>query len=193
MGCDIHSFIEIRTKDKWELCEIPYFTEYDYKKTRKYEKNFTAHPFDWRSYGMFSVLAGVRGSAKPITPPKGIPEDVSSDISKNWEQWGSDGHTPSYYVLRELLEFNFLQNFTYETFASYGGEDEILISNPNKFGNTFNSRMICLEKVRPKDGYERKGKITYKTFLGELFFLQLDEMCDIKNPEDVRIVFWFDN
>ena len=35
--------------------------------------------------------------------------------------------------------------------------------------------------------------ITYRENLGEMFFTHLEELKALGEPEDVRIVFWFDN
>ena len=39
-------------------------------------------PFDWRSYGMYGFLAGVRNysAVQPISEPRGFPEDANSTI-----------------------------------------------------------------------------------------------------------------
>lgn len=38
-----------------------------------------------------------------------------------------------------------------------------------------------------------ENKITYRMFLGDWFFKHLSELNDIGKPDEVRIVFWFDN
>lgn len=41
---------------------------------------------------------------------------------------------------------------------------------------------------------EGEGKVlTYRENLGEWFFTHLNELKELGEPEDVRIVFWFDN
>lgn len=57
--------------------------------------------YSGRNYGLFSVLAGVRGSGPPIIEPRGLPHDISDETK---ELWGDayDWHTPHYYTLMEL-------------------------------------------------------------------------------------------
>ena len=90
MGCDIHTYAEKKSKDgKWEL--IP-----------------TVELFSERNYFLFELLAGVRSyvGLKPIASPRGIPKDVSESTRESCNEWGEDGHTPSWLSLEELLEFD---------------------------------------------------------------------------------------
>lgn len=52
MGCDIHSFAEVRKDGKWIRVEEPVFDGLGDKKT--------SEPFGWRSYSTFGFLADVR-------------------------------------------------------------------------------------------------------------------------------------
>lgn len=62
--------------------------------------------YDNRNYYLFAILADVRndGSVESIDYPRGIPDDCSSGYSYITKQWGSDGHSHSYFTLKELLE-----------------------------------------------------------------------------------------
>lgn len=63
-----------------------------------------------RNYWLFGILAGVRAvSFTAIKEPQGIPKDVSSGIMKCWIDYQGDGHTPSYYTAKELLEIKNLK------------------------------------------------------------------------------------
>lgn len=126
MGCDIHFFTERKTSsnnyqgpkdlsedrntkieeiidnrpveerwvsaDEWEFDDeywnVPYSKEF----------------YNGRNYYLFSILAGVRGDDEPIDYPRGIPEDCSSGYSYVTNQWDGDGHSHSYFTLKELLE-----------------------------------------------------------------------------------------
>jgi len=128
MGCDIHFFTERKTSsnnyqgpkdlsedrntkieeiidnrpveerwvsaDEWEFDDeywnVPYSKEF----------------YNGRNYYLFSILAGVRGDEEPIDYPRGIPEDCSSGYSYVTNQWDGDGHSHSYFTLKELLEFD---------------------------------------------------------------------------------------
>jgi hypothetical protein len=126
MGCDIHFFTERKTSsnnykgpkdlsedrnikieeiidnrpveerwvsaDEWEFDDeywnVPYSKEF----------------YNGRNYYLFSILAGVRGDDEPIAYPRGIPEDCSSGYSYVTNKWDGDGHSHSYFTLKELLE-----------------------------------------------------------------------------------------
>jgi hypothetical protein len=62
--------------------------------------------YQGRNYELFGVLAGVRdNSMNPIDEPRGIPDDISNETRKEYELWGRDAHTPTYFTLNELLDF----------------------------------------------------------------------------------------
>ena len=107
MGCDIHVYLEKYTPingenkwvnvDHWQL--NPHFGMDDS------EREYDHVPFYWgRNYDLFSILAEVRGSMDPITNPRGLPEDVTEIIRKEYER-GDIVHTPSYYTLKELKDY----------------------------------------------------------------------------------------
>ena len=54
MGCDINAILQHKEKNVWVDKKIVNID---------------------RNYGFFSVLAGVRGSFKPISQPRGLPKD----------------------------------------------------------------------------------------------------------------------
>lgn len=81
MGCDIHVHIEIRYEGKWEHYATPRVSRY---------------------YSLFGVMAGVRGDESPIVEPKGIPNDLSIVTKLDWQRYGSDAHTPSWFNEEEI-------------------------------------------------------------------------------------------
>ncbi len=108
MGCDIHVYLEKYTSvngeykwvnvDHWQL--NPDFGSHEN------EREYDLIPFYWgRNYDLFSILAEVRGSYDPIDDPRGLPEDVTDATRKEFERWGRDAHTPSYYTLKELKDY----------------------------------------------------------------------------------------
>lgn len=80
MGCDIHT----SCYDK-DLKRIDY------------------EPFDWRSYDMYSFLAGVRNYSNitPISEPRGEHEIVKCD----YDDFYNEHHSHSYLFLEELLNY----------------------------------------------------------------------------------------
>ena len=98
MGCDIHSYVEYRNKDtgKWNMVRIyvPYCWEP--------ERLDLVEPYNSRNYELFSMLAGVRGFATPISEPRGIPQDASNGVRREYESVEDWVHTPSWLTLAEL-------------------------------------------------------------------------------------------
>jgi hypothetical protein len=113
MGCDIHSYAEVRNKEtgKWEKA-IAFTTIDDFDKDW-YKADVGDNPFNWRSYGMFGFLADVRNysSVPTIVEPRGIPEDVSDEINSEYEYWGYYSHTASHIYLREFVEYDYDKKF----------------------------------------------------------------------------------
>jgi hypothetical protein len=175
MGCDIHSFAEIRNKEtgKWE--KVGDYFSLDKFDQEYYKKEKGDRPFDWRSYSMFAFLADVRNydHCKPLSKPKGLPKDVCEDIRSEWERWYGDGHSPSFLTAKELLDFDYDQTFWNRRVTK------------QTFPNTWNGASLA---------EEGEGTIiTYRENLGDWFFIHLEELKQLGDPKDVRIVFWFDN
>lgn len=154
MDCDIHSHAERRNADgAWE--DIPELA-----------------PFDWRSYGMYGFLAGVRNysAVTPIAEPRNIPDDASKVVKSHFEAWECDAHNASWLSVTELVEFD------YDT----GMEDRRIARQVGM--NSWNGG--CTAEAG-------EGRATtYREFLGEGFF---EELAKLKTAGVERIVFWFDN
>jgi hypothetical protein len=173
MGCDIHSYAETKWNGKWELSTKPVFKNSWYDPKSDYfkdEPKFIPEPFNWRSYSMYGFLADVRNySYSPvISEPRGLPDDVSDEVKKEYDYWDMDGHSHSWLTLRELLDYDY---------------DQI-----------FEDRRTTKDGDGAADAGEGNGvKTSIREFLGESFFEQIEGMQKLGNPEDVRVVFWFDN
>lgn len=188
MGADIYSFVEVKRNNKWEIIKEEIFPSYDSK---------TSSPFDYRSYSLFGFLADVRNYSHctPIRECRGLPEDseylnspspyayqrnpmsgepiplseqetIKSDILEG----GYYGH--SWLLLKELLDFDYDQTFW-----------DRRITREEK-PNCFNSAALA---------EEGEGQIiTYREHLWEHFFEEIEILKTLGDPENVRIVFWFD-
>ena len=107
MGCDIHMHVEYYNNwsHKWVIGD--YFALMP--DSTLDDPQYSLMPiYDARNYYLFSVLAGVRGSAynNQIDGPRGLPEDVSELVAEKHMIWGIDAHSASYLTLRELIEFD---------------------------------------------------------------------------------------
>ena len=93
MGCDIHAYLEKKSK------------------TGSYE--YVADVFDDRDYNLFSFLAGVRNYNEiyPIVASnRGIPVDVSDYTNSCYLSWGSNAHSASWIGIDELLKFDYTRD-----------------------------------------------------------------------------------
>lgn len=178
MGTDIHSFAEIRINGKWKRVEDKIFGENPYISTE---------PFGWRSYAVFGFLADVRNYSHcvPLAEPKGLPSDSEylnkdergKDAFDHLESYYNDYHSHSYFTLKELLDFDYNQTFWDRRITR-------TIHYPG--GGSYSNGASLAE--------EGEGEIiTYKEHLGEGFFKDIEVLKGLGNPEDVRIIFWFDN
>jgi hypothetical protein len=131
MGCDIHFFRERFTSDnnysgprdlsedrnirieqiiddspvikRWVAVDLWELVDNDY---------WSCHQaYSERNYYVFSILADVRNSSlggqgrvDTIDYPRGIPNDASSAYLYYTNKWSGDGHSHSYFTLKELLE-----------------------------------------------------------------------------------------
>lgn len=173
MGCDIHSFAEIKKNGKWQKIK-DHFSLGEWEKTY-YKKEKGDNPFDWRSYSMFAFLADVRNydHCDPISKPRGIPDDVCIEIKENFKDWEGSCHSESYLTLKELLDFDYDKEFWNRRITKQTGL------------NSWNGASLA------KEG---EGEIvTYRENLGEMFFIHLKELEKLGEFNEVRIVFWFDN
>lgn len=158
MGCDIHIIAQRRNGDAWEDV------------TGKFTDG--PAPFDWRSYGMFGFLAGVRNysAVPPISEPRGIPDDYDRGRIDEFDGCSLGDHSFSWLTVAELLAFNYDQPMEDRRVARQIG--------PNMWSGG--------ETAEPGGG----EMTTYRKFLGEAFFHDLAELSRIGAE---RIVFGFDS
>jgi len=172
MGCDIHSFAERKTNGKWEKVG-EHFSLGEWEK-EYYKKEKSDSPFDWRSYSMFAFLADVRNydHCEPLSKPRGLPDDISDEVKDEYGE-GWDYHSASFLTAKELLEFDYDKTFWNRRVTKQTSE------------NFWNGASVAEEG--------EGTNVTYRENLGEFFFIHLNELKELGNPDDVRIVFWFDN
>ena len=168
MGCDIHSYAEVRHDGKWEpsgaVFPLDDFSREYYKLTH------TVHPFDWRSYGMFGFLANVRNySHVPCIqePTYTMPDDASECVKEEYGD-GWDYHSLNVLTAKQLADFDYDRKF-WDRRVSKGGNGAALAEEGE--GDT----------------------VSLRDFLGGDFFRDLDILKSLGAPEDVRVIFWFDN
>lgn len=104
MGADIHTWVEARRDGRWaEAGPVFPLSDFD-KEYHADEPGYRRQIWDYRSYAMFGVLAGVRNysAVPPIAEPRDWPED--RDAPRGDDGW--DLHHRTYYTLKELLAFD---------------------------------------------------------------------------------------
>lgn len=178
--------------------------------------------YDGRNYGLFAILANVRNGYGfagvdtgdgfvPIKMPKGLPTNVSFFVEEEARRWGIDGHSHSYLTAKELSDYDWFQlsvkrgvvnEKQYKVFLEKGIPDSY---SGDSWGNNIihltNSEMdALLNGTFPREegkSYHTKvsWKETYQEASGYFYSQTLPALKELAQdkPEDVRIVFWFDN
>lgn len=161
-----------------------------------------------RDYGLFYLLAGVRGndeeeSYSPVARAKGLPSNMDSLIKKyyekfyeiNFERETLDFHHASYLTLRELKDSGYGDIMSLRGWVK---EDEFikakeLIKNGQKYQLNFID-IKCQDfehqglVLREWDGYLNLNLTNMIEHMK-----QLKNERNIKDDDEIRIVFWFDN
>lgn len=155
MGCDIQSFVEVRNNGEWKEVDTDWYK--------------------WRDYSVFAFLADVRNYShiKPISDPRGLPEDVSNSVLREYEDARGWVHTPTYLTLSELLAHDYDQVFWDRRVTKQIGE-----------------------RAWTGAGLAEEGEgshLSVREFLGEFFFKEVERLKEYGDLENVRVVFWFDN
>lgn len=97
MGCDIWTFAEKKVDEKYNLWK-------QVKLYRVRSDNLEVVGFyEDRNYELFSLLAGVRGWHEPLIEPRGVPQNMSTDLERQWNSVNEWCHTPTWYSLSELF------------------------------------------------------------------------------------------
>lgn len=166
MGVDITTHVEVRHGDVWTWA---YGDTYNHKTGET-----TDGPFSWRSYGMFGFLADVRNySHVPvISEPRGLPEDASPEVRAEHDESLPNVSAASWLTVAELLAYDYDQVFW---------DRRVTKRMP---GGGWNGAALA------EEGEGEHPSL--REFLGNAFFADLVLLQSLGDPEDVRVVFWFD-
>jgi hypothetical protein len=173
--------------------------------------------YDGRNYALFSMLADVRNKRDtrlgyvPINSPRGLPVDVSAVIREKSDEYGCDGHSHSYLTARELLEYDWNKNaivfgvvdeYQYliykrngkptEYCGDVGGQGVVRCANEEMNAFIFDPSL----KDKDKHYYTRVcWQEPYKESAGNFYNWSLPKLKELAgdDPDNTRIVFWFDN
>lgn len=138
--------------------------------------------YDGRNYNLFAMLADVRNGRgfagvytgegfNPIADPKGAPSDMSSEIKSACEYWEGDGHSHSWFTVKELLDYDWEQDTVIMKAGMYR------MDTP-------------LEELK-----QNTETAKYKDCAGDFYTETIPKLNELagEDKESVRIVFWFDN
>jgi hypothetical protein len=217
MGCDIHLHVEKKVDgqwNRWERTEVVTWPS-GYRTAENY------YGYSGRNYDLFGMLADVRNGRgfagcdtgdgfKPISMPKGFPEDASYEVEKDKDCWEGDGHSHSYLTLSELLAYDWEQKTKSRGIIS---EEQYQKFDREKGPETYSGGISGpgIRVVSESDYLALKANgdlspdvrwhiqvewgVTYKNEAGSFYTKTLPRLKELAegDPESVRIVFWFDN
>ena len=206
MGCDIHIHVEYKRtvcgEKKWWCGD--YFKINRYYGTDEYEPEYNLVGLcDGRNYSRFAVLANVRnyGDTEYIDEPRGLPDDVTAEVLKDSDNWGIDGHSHSYFTLKELIDYQEnIQPLKHRGMISpeaqwYLDNQGILpdswCQGTNKAGWAFREweeeNTVLIPLI---DAIKKRADELYVIYD---WLWECEPQEAYKKSEDIRIVFWFDN
>jgi len=163
-------------------------------------------------YGVAGVPTG-RGF-KPIAYPRGVPADASPEYREYaaaWEQTGYPCHSHSWLTLRELLDYNWAGQSTivYGPKTALERDYEHVVRTGTPPPPRMITEVAFVEVLTPgeyedmlESGTREVGKryaicepleMTYLECARDFVEGTLPELGKLGAPEDVRIVFFFDN
>ena len=205
MGCDIHVYTEIRKtvdeKPKWFNNDYWQFNPYyDPKDPQGENKMDVKEIYHGRNYELFAILADVRnfGENKPMSEPRGLPKDVSKIVKSESKRWGEDGHSHSYFTLKELKDAQKLKtNVKRSGLITQEAAKKLDegISKPDTWCQGASSELKLVYREWEEDYNPLDGLIkNIEKRVRDEFWIW-DEESEISEAiqEDFRIVFWFDN
>lgn len=219
MGCDIHSIAEVRDESgKWhkvgKVFKNQYYNPEEESKTDEdgYEWNpqFQAQPYGGRNYDLFAILADVRNGRgfagvktgegfNPIAEPKGIPEDASKEGIEFMNSYQSDGHSHSYFTVKELQDYDWDQKTTIQGVITTEEYDLIKGTDkgPESWCGMVSGPQIVVSQI--PDITEKtthviyRWGIAYKEHCQHFLNETIPNLLKLGSPENVRILFFFDN
>lgn len=163
MGCDIHTYLEVKNHDGKYVMVSP----------------ITGHAKD-RNYYRFSILAGVRGGYGKLGLPeraaKGMPIDVSDSVKYHYDMWSGDAHSASYDTLEDFLLICYMTDFH----LMRGFNNDIVMADVAHFAYGTGYKGYKPSMLRDYIG----------TYIYDDFEYEYEALNAIHK---YRVVYWFDN
>ena len=183
-----------------------------------YESNpeMTDEPYQGRSYSTFSILANVRNGYGfagcdtgngflPIAFPRGIPSDVSAEARACLESYDVDGHSHSYLTLAEIKAYNWQQYTVKRGWVDADGFKEFVADGkPSSYsGGVSGGKVSHVSNETMKSAVaagettnlytQVEWRETYAESAHSFLVETVSELEKLGSPDEVRIVFFFDN
>lgn len=194
MGCDIHLYIEKKKNGKWVPAQ-------GFMDTGNYDNTpdvpYPDKQLSDRDYLLFGFLAGVRDTTNQHFKPKGFPKDASKEVKAVFNEWGDDGHTPSYLTLEELRSVDWENEMI--TINRMFRKDQLEAFNKSLTEGKPNYDLIntwCSWASDQDKWISSSIQVPIKHEFKKLYWFAKFEMSsyDYKcKPDELRVVFWFDN
>lgn len=207
MSCDIHVYAETRhinesghavwvNRDQWEADDDVLLFPSEFgadgsTQSAYYRKVHEASIYKTRDYQLFGILAGVRGGHFPsISPPKGIPSDLSYQTMGDVLRWGTGGHSHSYLTLEELEAYSW-DGHRYEWKRTVDWREvEDIRAHPEHFCNPAINKAADGDYTLTQSETPREASPAFQETLEKLRELAHHHGV---GPDSVRLVFFFDN
>lgn len=169
MGTTITTQVQIKRGSEWVDYNAPIFTVYGKETSQPFsEQNYGLFGFlaDVRNYAFSPVLSAVRGLPKVEEPSLG---DAWEDafMATEWEAWPDhgDNHSGTWFLVSELLEFDYDIEFENRRDESYSHNDALV---------------------------KGQGSVTtVREHIGQYFFDDIEKLKSVGNPEQIRVVISF--
>ena len=223
MGCDIHLYVERRNSGGWISCDTWEKDNDDNWLSVPYSKQFyNSRNYDLfailanvrNGYGFAGVNTG--DGFVPMAEPKGLPDDVTEEVREASDQWGVDGHSHSYFTVADLMTYDWTRTTKkhgivsariYQPWKRWGakgrpkeysggiwGRDIKIVSNEEM--DVYLEALADADKTPPERDVmytEIEWQIAYYEAGRDLLGETLPQLWRFGEPDQVRIVFWFDN
>ncbi len=175
------------------------------------------------NYALFAILANVRNEPVrdidevliPISEPRGLPSNTDLQIQRASDHWGEDGHSHSWLTLRELMEFDWTRMGIRR--ALVDGNEYTQWARWNKTHGERPSS-CCADVYGPSVRHVTEQEMVeliaagclteeelshiycavvwtqpYYKLAAEFLSTVVPRLWRLGSPDNVRIVFWFDN
>lgn len=205
----------------------------DYEELRKHwDDKWNSALYVGRNYDLFAMLADVRNGYgfagvdtgdgfEIMDDPRGVPDDASEEYKREVEGWGVDGHSHSYFTLRELLEWEgwdygtekrgvvgptgYMQWKELGRPASWSGAvsgasvrnvsneemEKLIEGGAVEVGSLTDSGFALDSGANVYTKVE--WRVTYRDSVERFLDHVLPAMKEFGDPDEVRAVFFFDN